>query len=194
MNPDFQPLVYECACPTGRALPEVPVPTRREIPEEAKKAIRSLLRFGGYKPSGRGRPASESLVKALNDGRFPTIHPLVDFFNGLSVQSGLPISVLDADLVQGDWSFRVGDAGESYVFNPSGQELKVEGLLLLADRDGPIGSPVKDSQRTKVKVDTGRFLVVVWGAKGLPQELEFARCETQRWAQLSGVEARLLEA
>lgn len=157
-----------------------------EIPAETKKAVRDLLRFGGYKPSGRGRPASESLLKALSDGRFPSIHPVVDFFNHLSLESGLPISVLDAGKIEGDTSFRLGVEKESYVFNPSGQEMALNGLVVLCDESGPAGSPVKDAQRTKVSPDTSRFLVVVWGTSELPELLDSVRTRIEKWASESG--------
>lgn len=181
LHPDFKPLTYRLAW-DGDFSVTPPKPQRAEITEEQKKAVRTLLRAGGYKPSGRGRPASESLVKAFHDGRFPEIHPVVDFFNWLSMETGLPISVLDEDLVVGDWEFRLGEIGESYIFNPSGQELKVEGLLLLADQDGATGSPVKDAQRTKISETTRTFLVVVWGTAELPESLSRAAKEIEEWS------------
>lgn len=146
-----------------------------------KKAVRDLLRFGGYKPSGRGRPASESLLKALQDGRYPNIHPVVDFFNLVSLQSGLPISVLDEDKMVGAATFRLGQEKEGYVFNPSGQELAISGLPVLCDDSGPAGSPVKDAQRTKIDSDTRRFFVVVWGTEELPGVLDSVRTRIQEW-------------
>ncbi|HIB69843.1 MAG TPA: hypothetical protein EYO33_33390 [Phycisphaerales bacterium] len=181
LHPQFEPLTYRLAW-NGDFKLTPPRPERAELTEDRKKAVRSLLRAGGYKPSGRGRPASESLVKAFQEERFPQIHPVVDFFNWLSMETGLPISVLDHDLVVGDWEFRLGQPGESYIFNPSGQELKVEGLLLLADQDGATGSPVKDAQRTKISESTRNFLVVVWGTADLPESLARAAKEIEEWA------------
>jgi DNA/RNA-binding domain of Phe-tRNA-synthetase-like protein len=154
---------------------------------EVRKAVRDLLRHGGHKPSGRGRPASESLLKAQEDGRFPCIHPVVDFFNRVSLESGLPISVLDADKLCGETSFRLGRDRESYVFNPSGQELRLNGLLLLCDEDGPTGSPVKDAQRTKVDDQTNRFYVVVWGTSELPETVQAAHTRIGEWAAERGL-------
>lgn len=124
-----------------------------------------MLRYGGYKPSGRGRPASESLVKAVQEGRWPSIHPLVDECNRQSLQSGLPISVLDAALLEPPLWVRLGRPGEQYVFNPSGQVLDLKGLLLLADAAGPTGSPVKDAQRSKVSSGSVEFLIAIWGVR-----------------------------
>ena len=37
-------------------------------PAELKAGVRALLRFGGYKPSGRGKPASEYIAGAARKG------------------------------------------------------------------------------------------------------------------------------
>lgn len=181
MSPDFRPLIYKLNWDSSRDYPSLPQDISPEIPSEVKKAVRSLLRFGGYKPSGRGRPASESLAKALEEGRFPTIHPVVDFFNLVSLESGFPISVLDGDKLNGETEFRLGLPGEAYIFNPSGQELKVEGLPVLCDWQGPTGSPVKDAQRTKVDDSTSRFFVVVWGTSELQSRLESVAARIDAW-------------
>jgi DNA/RNA-binding domain of Phe-tRNA-synthetase-like protein len=95
--------------------------------------------------------------------------------------------VLDAAKVKGSTSFRVGGEQESYVFNPSGQELRLKGLLVICDQDGPTGSPVKDAQRTKVDDVTSRFLIVVWGTNELPECLEAARVRIDEWANGLGL-------
>lgn len=169
---------------SGTAAPEPsPVPEVPQVDERVKSAVRALLRFGGYKPSGRGRPASESLTKAVEEGRWPTIHPLVDECNRLSLSTGIPISVLDAGLLRGPLTVRLGLAGESYVFNPSGQVLDIKGLLVLADADGPTGSPVKDAQRSKVSEQTAEFLVVVWGTRVATGSGGFVGDALERWCE-----------
>jgi DNA/RNA-binding domain of Phe-tRNA-synthetase-like protein len=172
---------------------ETVAPSRAAIDDGTKSAVRALLRFGGYKPSGRGRPASESLAKALEDGRWPTIHPLVDQCNRLSLQSGLPISVVDAQLLTAPLSIRIGEPGEEYVFNPSGQVLDLKGLLLLADASGPTGSPVKDAQRSKVAATSRDFLIVVWGTSAAAAALAAVGKDLEDWcAQRSAPCRRLL--
>src|SRR5579884_2517050 len=47
-------------------------------PPDIKEAVRNLLKRGGFKPSGRNKPASEYLAQAAREGRFPTINNLVD--------------------------------------------------------------------------------------------------------------------
>lgn len=171
---DFKPLLYEFRLDGDAPIPPEP-PTATDLEPEVKQAVRSLLRAGGHKPSGRGRPASESLLKALKEGHYPKVHPVVDFFNAVSVKSGFPISVLDRELLQGTWSFRLGHPEEQYPFNPSGQQLRLKNLLVLCDQLGPTASPVKDAQRTKVSENTTHFFVVVWATQALPQQRDLVQ-------------------
>ena len=88
--------------------------------DPVKTAVRDLLRVGGYKPAGRGKPASEYLAQAAERGEFPRISHIVDALNLVSLESRLPISLLDADRVMDGTDalvIRFGRPGESYVFN-----------------------------------------------------------------------------
>jgi DNA/RNA-binding domain of Phe-tRNA-synthetase-like protein len=147
------------------ATPSPEAPTGDDA---TKRAVRDLLRHGGFKPSGRSKPASEYLVAAFAEGRWPTVSPLVDLCNVASLRSGLPISVVDLDKTRGDLTIQIAPAGTSYVFNPSGQVIDASGLVCLYDEDGPTGTPVKDAQRTKTDAATKNLVVVIWGTRALP--------------------------
>jgi DNA/RNA-binding domain of Phe-tRNA-synthetase-like protein len=136
--------------------------------EACRAAVRDLLRHGGYKPTGRGKPASEYLVRAAGEATLGSINLAVDLCNAVSLHSGLPISVVDLD--RGAAPFRVGLApeGARYVFNASGQEIDVGGLLCLFDAAGPCANAVKDAQRTKTSEATRRTLCLVWGTRAAP--------------------------
>ena len=69
--------------------------------DEVRLAVRDLLRHGGFKPTGRSKPASEYLIKAATQGLLSPINIAVDVCNVVSLHSGLPISVVDLDLVMG---------------------------------------------------------------------------------------------
>ena len=131
--------------------------------DAVKKAVRDLLRQAGYKPTGRGKPASEYLLGAAADGPLPSINTAVDACNVVSLHSGLPISVIDLDRAREPLSIRVAGEGEAYVFNASGQTIDLGGLLCLCDADGPCANAVKDAQRTKTNGTTRRTLSIVWG-------------------------------
>lgn len=140
--------------------------------DEVRGAVRDLLRQGGYKPTGRGKPASEYLIRAVSEGSLGAINAAVDCCNAVSLHSGLPISVVDLDKAK--TPFRIGLAGAQtrYVFNASGQTIDVEGLLCLFDAEGACANPVKDSQRTKTSGDTRQTLSVIWGTRALPGRTE----------------------
>lgn len=136
--------------------------------DAVREAVRALLRQGGFKPSGRSKPASEYLVRAVGEGTLGTINAAVDVCNIVSLHSGLPISVVDLDRAKPPFRIAVATAGASYVFNAAGQVIDLAGLLCLGDADGPCGNAVKDAQRTKTDAGTTRTLTVIWGSTALP--------------------------
>lgn len=135
--------------------------------EEIRSRIRDLLRHGGYKPTGRGKPASEYLVRSADQGKLSSINPAVDACNVVSLHSGLPISVIDLDRSEPPLRVGLAESGTSYVFNPSGQEIRIDGLLCLHDSIGPCANAVKDAQRTKTTEASCRTLTLIWGTDDL---------------------------
>jgi len=142
--------------------------------EELRAAVRDLLRHGGHKPTGRGKPSCEYLVRAVGEGALPSVNLAVDVCNAVSLHSGLPISVVDLDRARAPFRIGIGGPEESYVFNAAGQEIGLKGLLCLYDADGPCANAVKDAQRTKTGAATLRTLSVVWGSNAHPEQLERA--------------------
>ena len=171
-----QPL-GELTAPFEAAGVQPPFTANESGREAVRAGIRQLLRHGGFKPAGRSKPASEYLVSAHSEGRFPTINAAVDACNIASLWSGLPISLIDLDRVVGAVSVSICPAGTSYVFNPSGQVIDASGLLAVFDAEGPTGTPVKDAQRTKTHDATRTTLSIVWGSNQLPGRTR----ETTSW-------------
>jgi DNA/RNA-binding domain of Phe-tRNA-synthetase-like protein len=136
--------------------------------DAVRAAVRDLLRHGGYKPTGRGKPSSEYLVRAVAEGALGSINAAVDCCNAVSLHSGLPISVVDLDRATAPLRVGVAPAGARYVFNASGQEIDLGGLICLMDADGPCANAVKDAQRTKTGAATTRTLSILWGTRALP--------------------------
>lgn len=136
---------------------------------EVRKQVREMLRFHGYKPAGRGKPASEYLAKMATKGPLNSINIAVDICNAVSLHSGLPISVIDVDKARRPFQIKTAAAEMRYVFNPSGQEMALKGLPCLFDSLGPCANPIKDSQRTKTDEFTQNTLTVIWGVRGLPE-------------------------
>jgi DNA/RNA-binding domain of Phe-tRNA-synthetase-like protein len=136
--------------------------------------VRDLLRHGGFKPTGRSKPASEYLIKAADNGFLGSINLPVDACNVVSLHSGLPISVVDLDRARPPLRLGLAEPEASYVFNASGQHIELGKLLCLHDAEGPCANAVKDSQRTKTHDETRRCLYVIWGTTDLTGRTEEA--------------------
>lgn len=135
--------------------------------DAVRSAVRDLLRHGGYKPTGRGKPASEYLVRAVSEGALSSINAAVDACNAASFHSGLPISVVDLERAVAPLRIGIAEPGSSYVFNASGQTIDLGGLLCLFDQEGPCANAVKDCQRTKTHPGTTKTVTVIWGTRTL---------------------------
>jgi DNA/RNA-binding domain of Phe-tRNA-synthetase-like protein len=146
--------------------PQAEAPLRSD--DAVREKVRALLRQGGFKPTGRSKPASEYLLKAVREGLLSSINAAVDVCNVVSLHSGLPISVVDLDRAREPFRVAVAPAGASYLFNASGQTIDLGGLLCLLDAEGPCANAVKDAQRTKTDPQTRRTLSIVWGTIDLP--------------------------
>lgn len=159
------------------------------VPDEiVKKGIRDLLRKDGYKPAGRGKPASEYIISSAMKGEFPFINSVVDINNYISLKTGLPASMLDLDKTGHQLTLRYGRNDEAYVFNQSGQEIQLKGLLCICrnNDDGdttPLGNPVKDSMLAKTSESTTRCIGVIYGSTLLFSRDSFEKI-TEEFGQL----------
>lgn len=154
--------------------------------ERRRTAVRDLLRSGGFKPSGRSKPAQEYLLRTVHEaGALPAISNAVDLINLVSLQSGLPISLVSLDRVGPQLAIRFGRPGERYVFNRAGQELSLDGLLCLcAEREGvaePVGTPVKDSLQAKVDEADRHVAACIYASQAA-----VPRAELRSWSEQLG--------
>jgi DNA/RNA-binding domain of Phe-tRNA-synthetase-like protein len=159
------------------ALLSLQADTPLKSDDAVREAVRLLLRHGGFKPSGRSKPASEYLIRAVSDGALSSINAAVDVCNIVSLHSGLPISVVDLAKARPPFKAAIAPAGATYVFNASGQSIDLAGLLCLCDAEGPCGNAVKDAQRTKTDAQTTQTLTVIWGTNALPDRA----AQAERW-------------
>jgi DNA/RNA-binding domain of Phe-tRNA-synthetase-like protein len=152
------------------------------ISAERRKRVRAMLRFGKYKPSGRGKPASEYLLRAAlsPDIDFPRVNGPVNVNNAVSLATGWPASIFDADATGPHFLIRRGRAGESYVFNTAGQVIDLEDLLCVCRKTDsgwePCGNPVKDAMATKLGPATRRVAAVLYAPIDEPPQA------VERWA------------
>ena len=108
-----------------RPLGETPTPpdilallsSQAEAPlqrnESVREAVRALLRHGGFKPAGRSKPASEYLLRAVEDGALTSINAAVDVCNIVSLHSGLPVTVVDLSKAKPPFRIAVALAGSN---------------------------------------------------------------------------------
>lgn len=128
-------------------------------------ALRSLFRAAGCDPT-RYRPSSEALLRRVLKGEdLPAIHPLVDLNNCLSVELAVPCCVVAEGSFAPPVILRAGRSGESY--ESLRGPFNLEGKPLLADAQGPFGTPITDSQRVKVREGDRRAWMVAYLPSGV---------------------------
>jgi hypothetical protein len=152
------------------------------IQPSRKTAVRSMLRYGAYKPAGRGKPSNEYLLQAALEDEFPSVNFFVDAANIVSLGSGYPISIIDRGKAGAELLLRRGREGESYVFNAGGQSIDLSDLLCVCKKiaDGfiPTANPVRDSMATKIFPGASDIVAIIYAPEGPEgQDLESACAE-----------------
>jgi DNA/RNA-binding domain of Phe-tRNA-synthetase-like protein len=127
---------------------------RKSISEvEGIEHARHLFQAIGIDPT-KHRPASEALLKrALKGKNFYAVNTLVDISNWCSLDFLLPTSVYDADKLKGKVTIRKGKQNDSYI-GLNNSIVNLNERYLISDEIGPFGSPITDSKRTAVGLDT----------------------------------------
>lgn len=123
---------------------------------------RAAFKAFGRDPS-RYRPSSEALTRRLVSGKdLPRVNTAVDVGNLVSVMTGVPVGLYDADRIEGNISLRLGAESEAYE-SVRGRSISVHNLAALADSLGPFGTPYSDSKHTAVGLHTKRVLFILYG-------------------------------
>jgi DNA/RNA-binding domain of Phe-tRNA-synthetase-like protein len=133
--------------------------------DPAVAAFRRLFKAAGTDP-GRYRPSSEALLRRLLKGEsLPSIHPLVDLNNQLSIELRVPSCVMREGSFDFPVALRAGCAGET--LESMRGPLDLAGKPLLEDATGPFGTPITDSHRVKVLPETTRGWLVAYLPEGV---------------------------
>lgn len=135
-------------------------------------ATRAVYKKCGKDPS-RYRPASEQLIRRMLQGKeLYQIDTLVDLVNLASIAYGYSIGGFDADKMVGDTlTLGVGRKGEPYEGIGRGL-LNIAGLPVYRDRQGGVGTPTSDNERTKMTLATRHLLVLINGYDGNRERVE----------------------
>jgi DNA/RNA-binding domain of Phe-tRNA-synthetase-like protein len=128
---------------------------------EPIRAVRAMFREWGMDPS-KYRPSSEALLRRVVQGKgLYFVSNVVDLANLGSIETGWPYGCYDGASLHPPIVFRHGSAAESY--ERVGKEMwHLEGKPVLADGEGPFGSPISDSTRTMITDAAQSVLIVVY--------------------------------
>jgi DNA/RNA-binding domain of Phe-tRNA-synthetase-like protein len=130
------------------------------------KQVRSIFHRAGLDPT-RYRPSSESLLRRAVKGKgLYFVNSVVDLVNYFSLKTLWPIGLYDADKLRPPIVWRVGREGESYE-GIGRDRLNLAHFPLLVDQEGPFGSPISDSMRTRV---TEQCTKILWITFAPPDE------------------------
>jgi len=136
-----------------------------EVPGVAE--ARALYRALGLDPT-KTRPSNEALLRRVLKGEsLYRVNTLVDAVNLVSLRRQLPFGLYDLDRVEPPVTLRLGAPGESYPGIRKG-EIHVAGRPVLSDARGPFGNPSADSERTSIRLQTTRALVIAYAPARLP--------------------------
>jgi DNA/RNA-binding domain of Phe-tRNA-synthetase-like protein len=163
---------------------------------EAVRAVRAMFRAWGLDPS-KYRPSAEALLRRLAQGKgLYHILNIVDIVNLAQIETGWPFGLYDRDRVRPPVTLRLGQAEEKY--EGIGRRVwHLHGRPVLADADGPFGSPISDSTRTMITPASRSVAAVIFApvssrASDLEQALERLGERLQRWAGAEGLHHRIL--
>ena len=160
VNPD---LAQEMDAVCDRLRYELTVEKVAEL--EAIRAVRTMFRAWGVDPA-RYRPSSEALLRRVVQGKgLYRISNVVDANNLGSIETAWPYGCYNRALLRPPITLRAGAPGETYE-GIGKQTWHLEGRPVLADADGPFGSPISDSTRTMVNESAQQILAVIFAPAG----------------------------
>jgi DNA/RNA-binding domain of Phe-tRNA-synthetase-like protein len=163
-----------------------------EVPEIA--AARWAYRAFGKDPA-RYRVSSEALMRRLVKGQgIHRINTAVDTNTLVSLRTGHSVGMFDADRLAPPLAFRRAGPGETYDAIGRGP-MNLEALPVLADAQGPFGSPTSDSERSKVMLTTTRLFMTIiafGGDAGLEASLAWAAGALETYCAAREVETAVV--
>lgn len=151
-----------------------------EIPNV--KESRAAYKAFGKDPIGQGKGLYE-------------VNTVVDVNNLISIESGFSVGSYDVSQISEELVFRIGQKGETYK-GIGKDEIKIEALPVLADKDGAIGSSTSDSERAMITEDVTEVLTLIYSFSGnndLEKALEYGRKYLEEYAGAQNLESWIVE-
>jgi DNA/RNA-binding domain of Phe-tRNA-synthetase-like protein len=135
------------------------------------RAYRDFYWKLGVDPT-KTRPSGEALLRRVLHGEeLPRISTVVDAYNLASMKTIIPISVFDADRL--DPPFHVRFANHEDVFAGIGMTkpmpLKDNSLVLADAKQILCVYPYRDSDHSKITLETGNALLIAYGSPGITE-------------------------
>ncbi|MFY9688706.1 MAG: phenylalanine--tRNA ligase beta subunit-related protein [Candidatus Acidiferrales bacterium] len=132
---------------------------------EPMRAVRAMFRAWGVDPS-KYRPSSEALLRRVVQGKgLYRVSNLVNIGNLGSIETGWPYGCYDRSRIAPPVVLRHGAPGESYE-GIGKRTWHLEGRPVLADSQGPFGSPISDSTSSMIGESARDVLIVIYSPSG----------------------------
>lgn len=97
------------------------------------QAWRKAFTRMGHKPT-QYRCASEALLRRFrSEGTLPSVHPLVDLCNSVSIAFAIPVAIFDLSKIEGSLTVRHADGNELYESFNGAIEHPEKGEVIFAD-------------------------------------------------------------
>jgi DNA/RNA-binding domain of Phe-tRNA-synthetase-like protein len=157
---------------------------------EPTRAVRAMFRAWDMDPS-KYRPSSEALLRRIVQGKgLYRVSNVVDIGNVGSIETGWPFGCYDRGRINPPIAFRHGTPGERYE-GIGKRTWHLDGRPVLADAEGPFGSPISDSTRTMITETARDVLIVIYAPAGAPDaSIEVAMSRLgERLAEFGGASA-----
>lgn len=167
VEPSSAELIAEIQSVCDRLRRELTVEQVAALP--SIRAVREMFRSWGIDPA-RYRPSAEALLRRVVQGKgLYYVSNLVDIGNLGSIETGWPYGCYNRAAFWPPVQFRAGRTSETYE-GIGKQTWHVAGRPVLADVQGPFGSPISDSTRTMITQETTAALAVVYAPAAARRE------------------------
>jgi len=138
--------------------------------DDVIKAMRKLFSQVGVDPT-KERPSAEALLRRVVGGKgIYRINTVVDTNNVISMTTGYPCGVYDADSIIGRIRLHIGKEGGKYI-GIGRKEMSTDNRLLTKDDISIFGGPTADSNRTAVSMKTKNVLMLIYNPKEIPEKM-----------------------
>jgi len=134
---------------------------------EQTRLVRAMFREWDMDPS-KYRPSSEALLRRVVQGKgLYRVSYVVGLCDIGWIEVGWPFGSYDRSRIRAPIVFRRGASGERYE-GIGKKTWHLEGRPVLADLDGPFGSPISDSTRSMITESAREILTVIYAPASAP--------------------------